>query len=190
MINRAELLEWATGRGLNVDPSIYTMLDDERVYLPTLSEALLAGGIFYGVTGHDKETILRQVLMHLNLPDDVDPEFILSVLLARESMGTTAIGDGIAIPHVRNPILLQMPVSKIALCFLDESVDFGAPDGKPVTVLFTLTSPTVKTHLHLLSGLSFALRDKRLRDELRHKPAPERIMALIRDIEPDPMEMT
>lgn len=189
MINRADLLEWATGQGLKVDPSIFNLIDDDSVSLPTLSEALASGGIHDHVGGTDMETIFRQVVERLGLPDSVDPEFILDVLLTREAMGTTAIGHGIAIPHVRNPILLQMPVSKIALFFLDEPVDFNAPDGKKVNILFTLTSPTVKTHLHLLSGLSYALRDKRLRDELQRRPTHDRIMSLIRECEPDPLRM-
>ena len=183
MIHRADLLEWATGRGKKVDPSIFTVQDDDSIHLPTISEAIEAGGIHYNVPGSDKATILRNVVSRLDLPDEIDPEFLLQVLLTREAMGTTAIGDGIAIPHVRNPILLQIPISKIALCFLAEPIDFNAPDGKPVRILFTLTSPTVKVHLHLLSGLSFALRDKRLRSALNDRQNRDEIMTLLNTID-------
>jgi PTS system nitrogen regulatory IIA component len=183
LINRADLLEWATGRGLNVDPSIFNMPDEKQAELPAISQALAEGGIFFGIRGGDKESILRNVVKNLSLPPGLDPEFILQVLLTREAMGTTAIGDGIAIPHVRNPILLQSPMSKITLCFLEKPVEFNAPDGKPVTILFTLTSPTVRTHLHLLSGLSFALKDRRLKDALKIQPQKERILSTLRQIE-------
>ena len=57
----------------------------------------------------------------------------------------------------------------IAICFLDHQVDFGALDGQPVGILFTLISPTVRAHLHLLSKLAFALRDPRFKDVImRH----------------------
>jgi PTS system nitrogen regulatory IIA component len=98
-------------------------------------------------------------------------------------MGTTAVGDGIAIPHVRNPILVQLPVPKIALCFLSQPVDFGALDGKPVQMLFTIISPTIRMHLHLLSKLAYCLRDQRLRDILAKKCDADVIMSVILEIE-------
>ena len=117
------------------------------------------GGIFYRLAGKDKPAVLRSVVEMLRLPDKVDREFLLQVLLAREALESTAIGDGIAIPHVRNPIVLHVPQPMVTLCFLEAPVDFGALDGQPVQTLFTLISPTVKAHLHLLSRLAFALRD-------------------------------
>lgn len=183
MINRAELLEWATARGLKVDPSVFKIRDDDSVHMPSIFEAVEAGGIHYGVQGHDKETILKNVVELLELSEEIDPEFLLQVLLTREAVGTTAIGDGIAIPHVRNPILLQLPVSKIALCFLEEPVDFDAPDGKPVTVLFTLTSPTVKVHLHLLSSLSYALKNQDLKKALTDRADRQTILGILKNME-------
>jgi PTS system nitrogen regulatory IIA component len=121
----------------------------------------------------------------LDLPPEIDPDFILQVLLAREAMGTTAVGDGIAIPHVRNPILVQLPVPKIALCFLAQPIDFGALDGKPVQILFTIISPTIRMHLHLLSKLAFCLRDQRLRGILGKQCNSEAIMAAVLEIETD-----
>jgi PTS system nitrogen regulatory IIA component len=184
-INRVDLLEWATERGIKVDPALYKAQDEDQGSLPTLSQALEAGGIHCCVPGNDRESVLRSVVDRLALPPDIDPEFVLQVLLAREALGTTAVGDGIAIPHVRNPILLQLPVPKVALCFLADPVDFAALDGKPVQVLFTLTSPTVRVHLHLLSKLAYALRDPRLRQVLRPPCNPEGIMATVREIEQD-----
>ncbi|WP_027358347.1 PTS sugar transporter subunit IIA [Desulforegula conservatrix] len=186
MINRTDLLEWATERGLKVDPEIFKVNDDENIHMPTLMEAIESGGIHFGVKGNDKETVLRNVVECLNLPDKLDPEFILQVLLTREAMGTTAIGDGIAIPHVRNPIMLRIPKPKIALCFLETPIDFEAFDAKPVNILFTLTSPTVKVHLHLLSRLAFALREKRLRSVLQNQDSKETIMAVFKEIDSSP----
>ena len=48
------------------------------------------------------------------------------------------------------------------LCFLEHPIEFGALDGQPVHTLFTIVSPTIKAHLHLLSRLAFALRSRRL----------------------------
>lgn len=185
-INRVDLLEWATERGIKVDPAIFELDDsDDTRPLPLLSQALEAGGIHCNVSGADVQSVLQQVVDLLDLPEELDPDFVLQVLLAREAMGTTAVGDGIAIPHVRNPLLLRLPVPKVSLCFLAQPVDFGALDGKPVQTLFTITSPTVRTHLHLLSKLAYALRDDRLRQALKTPCQRELILATLRQIESD-----
>lgn len=184
-INPVDLLEWATAHGIKVNPALYRMQDTVEDQLPALGKALEAGGVHCGVTGIDKETVLRNVVALLDLPQELDPDFILQVLLAREAMGTTAVGDGIAIPHVRNPILVQMPSPKISLCFLAHPVDFGALDGKPVHILFTILSPTIKMHLHLLSKLAFCLRGQRLRQVLSQQCNSDSIIATVRKIEDD-----
>ncbi len=184
-INPVDLLEWATDRGIKVNPALYKMHEADNRPLPTLLQALEAGGIHCDVSGSDKETVLRTVVTELNLPAELDPDFILQVLLAREAMGTTAVGDGIAIPHVRNPILVQMPVPEVSLSYLAEPVDFGALDGKPVQILFTIITPTIRMHLHLLSKLAFCLRDPRLRQILGRECNPEAIFSAIQEIERD-----
>ena len=165
-INRVDLLEWATEHGIKVPPELFTAAQHD-VGLPSLSEALEAGGVHCEVAGEDKPSVLRNVVNLLKLPPQMDPDFLLQVLLAREALGTTAVGDGIAIPHVRNPILLQnRPEPAVSLCFLKHPIDFGALDGIPVRILFMVTSPTVKVHLHLLSRLAYALHDPRFRETL------------------------
>lgn len=178
-INRVDLLEWATDRGIMVPPELFVAAEAD-VRFPTLAEALEAGGINCRVPGDDKLSALRNVVGLLKLPPHLDPEFLLQVILAREALGTTAIGDGIAIPHVRNPILLNKPSPAITLCFLEQPVDFGALDGKPVRILFMLTSPTVKVHLHLLSKLAYALRDDGFRSSLGSSCDPAGILEAAR----------
>ncbi len=182
-INRVDLLEWATDHGIKVPPELFEAAQADIV-LPPLSQALEAGGVHCGVPGDDKLSVLRNVVNLMKLPPRMDPEFLLQVLLAREALGTTAIGDGIAIPHVRNPILLQdKPIPAISLCFLEHPVDFGALDGVPVRILFMLTSPTVKVHLHLLSRLAYALHDAEFRATLNHACDPAAILEAARRFE-------
>lgn len=186
VINRVDLLEWANERSIKVDPALYDLDDtNDGRPLPLLSQCLEAGGIHCHVPGGNVASVLQQVVQLLNLPDELDPDFVLQVLLTREAMGTTAVGDGIAIPHVRNPLLLRLPMPKVSLCFLEQPVDFGALDGKPVQTLFTITSPTVKIHLHLLSKLAYALRDDRLREALRKPCQKTQIFEALQKIETD-----
>jgi len=134
------------------------------------------------LNGTDKAAVLRSVVEILRLPDKVDREFLLQVLLAREALESTAIGDGIAIPHVRNPIVLHVPHPLVTLCFLETPVDFGALDGQPVNALFTLVSPTVKAHLHLLSRLAFALRNPDFKALIARQASRDQIQAAAKQI--------
>src|SRR5205814_2588893 len=109
--------------------------------VPGLSEALQAGGVHYQLQDTSKAQALRALVQVLPLPDEVDRELLLRLFLAREACASTAIGDGIAIPHVRNPIVLHVARPTITLAFLARPVDFGAPDGKPVHVLYSIISP-------------------------------------------------
>ena len=180
--NRAELLEWATSRKMNVSADLFEEPESNAAPLPSLVEALQAGGIFYRVDGTDKESALRAVVEHMRLPDEVDREFLLRVLLARENLQSTGIGDGIAITHVRNPIVLHVARPMIALCFLEKPVDFGALDGKPVSVLFSLISPTVRAHLRMLSRLSFALSDAGFKNAIIGQASREEILSHARRV--------
>lgn len=174
--NRAELLEWATSRRLPVSPEIFREEESEAASLPDFSEALRVGGIHYRIGGSDRAGALRHVVETLRLPGEVDREFLFEVLSAREALGSTAIGDGIAVPHPRNPVILHLDRPMITLCFLERPVEFGALDGQGVDTLFTLLSPTVRAHLHLLSHLSFALRDRAFKDAVRQQAAREEIL--------------
>jgi PTS system nitrogen regulatory IIA component len=181
-INRAELLEWATANKINVSSKIFQESEAESSPLPNLSEALQTGGIFYRLSGGDKESALRSVVETLHMPEEVNRDFLLQVLLAREALESTGIGDGIAIPHMRNPIVLHVPKPIVALCFLEKPIEFGALDGRPVHALFSLISPTVRAHLHLLSRLAFALRDPGFKDLIINQGSRDDILAAARRI--------
>jgi PTS system nitrogen regulatory IIA component len=174
--NRAELLEWATSRRIQISPEIFLEAEPSKVRLPSLSDALKAGGVAYRVAGGDKPSVLRSVVDVLNLPEEVDREFLYQVLLARETLGSTGIGDGIAIPHVRNPVVLHVSKPTVTLCFLEHPIDFRAIDGRPVGTLFTLISPTVRAHLHLLSRLGYALRDTGFKSAVMSQASREELM--------------
>jgi PTS system nitrogen regulatory IIA component len=119
----------------------------------------------------------------LPLPPEQNRDALLSVLEAREAMGSTGIGDGIAIPHVRNPIVLHVAQPFVTLCLLRHAVDFDALDGKPVHALFMVVSPTVPVHLRILGQLGFLLRDDELRRLLRDRAPADAIIGRVAMVE-------
>lgn len=181
--HRAELLEWATAKKIGVSPSLLEEPDAPPAQVSCLSTAIEAGGVVYRITGGDKETVLRGVVQAMHLPEEVDRGLLLRVLVAREAMASTGIGEGIAVPHVRNPIVLHVPKPSITLCFLETPVDFGALDGQKVHCLFTLISPTVRAHLQMLSRLAFALRDPGFKAVIRRVGTRDEILAELRRVE-------
>ena len=181
--NRAELLEWATANQIKVSLQMFDQLEADSQSVPTLTESLEAGGVHYGLRDTDKDQALRALVEVLPLPDGIDRELVLRLFLAREASASTAIGDGIAIPHVRNPIVLHVSRPMVTLAFLERAVEFGALDGQPVHVLFSIISPTNRSHLQLLSRLSFALHDDRLRKAVNHHAPRDKIIEELRRVE-------
>lgn len=175
--NKAELLEWAALQKVDVSPEIFAPRPGENGATPTLSAALEAGGIHYGVDGFDRRSVLQAVVERMQLPADYDRELLLELLLARESHGTTAIGEGIAIPHPRTPILAPVDKPSITLCYLKQPVPYGAADGKPVSVVFTLLAPNVRTHLQMLARLACTLRDEKFHQVVIGQGRPDAILA-------------
>jgi PTS system nitrogen regulatory IIA component len=170
------ILEWATASKLTLSSDLFSLTDDTD--LPALSDALRTGGITYDVQADDKAGALAEIVRRLELPPGMDRQFLLSVLLAREAAASTAVGDGIAFPHVRNPIVLQVKRPMIALSFLATPIEYGAVDGKPVFALFTFVCPTVRIHLHLLSRLAFALRDRKFLGAVKRRAPADDILQL------------
>ena len=181
--NRAEILEWATSRKIPVSPEIFAEPETSGVSMPSLVEALENGGVNYRVGGADKLAVLKNVVQLLQLPEEVDREFLFRVLVAREDLSSTGIGDGIAIPHVRNPVVLHISKPMVTLYVLEHPVDFGAIDGQPVYALFMLISPTVRAHLHLISHLAYALRDSAFRAVIQRRGLREEILDAARSVE-------
>jgi nitrogen PTS system EIIA component len=183
-LNAIEVWEWAIAHGV---PVSRRLLDDARRtpdQVPPLSELLERGGIHRDLPGGgEKSAVLAGIVARLPLPAEVDREFLLTVLEAREAMGSTGIGDGIAIPHVRNPILLHVKRPFVSLFLLDRPVDFEAIDEKPVHALFVVVAPSVPVHLRALAHLGHVLRDPALRRLLAERSAADRIMCRIEELE-------
>jgi PTS system nitrogen regulatory IIA component len=150
-INRTDLLEWATQHDVGIAPRAFR---DDRA-TPSLAAALRAGGVHAGVPGKDLDSVLRHIVSRLPLADDSDRDTLLHVLLGRGALGLTSVGDGIAIPQVRTPIVLAPSIAVLSLWYLQPPLEYSA--------FFLLISPTVHVHLAMLAKLTFALK----KDEFR-----------------------
>jgi PTS system nitrogen regulatory IIA component len=180
--NRSELLEWATVHKVPLCPACFQTSNGNGDRLPSLEEAIAAGGVHHGVKGMDLPSALRAVVQRLPLPESVDREFLLQVFLNREASGSTGIGDGMALPHARYPFVLPVEQPIVAICFLDRSVPYG-PRGEAVHTLLTLISPTVRGHLGMLARISSALHHEGFHNALVRRAAATEILAQARRAE-------
>ena len=188
--DHAELLEWAMANRITIAPRF---LHEPHALeaTPTFDKALEAGGIAFRVGGIDRDSALRAALDTLRLGEDADRGFLLEALRARDQLASTGIGDGIALPHLRNPLRLQLKRPSVSLCFLERPVDWGALDRLPVSLLFITLASTVRAVLQLHSRTSFALRDPAFRDAVRRQESREVILAEARRVAatlPPPLE--
>jgi PTS system nitrogen regulatory IIA component len=182
-LNAMELWEWAVENGVRVSRRLLEHAQRAPDPVPPMSDLLRAGGIFHDVEATDKPSVLREFVARLPLPPEQNRDTLLSVLEAREAMGSTGIGDGIAIPHVRNPIVLHIEQPFVTLCLLRHPVEFDAIDGRPVHALFMVVSPTVPAHLRILGQLGFLLRDDDLRRLLRERAPGDDIIGRVEMLE-------
>lgn len=172
--HREAMIDWANEHSFRIALEVP---GEAPTDLPNLSNCVRAGGIHYHVGGDTVEDSLGESTFRLSLPDLVDREFLHQVLLAREDLGSTGVGEGFAVPHVRAPLVLHIDQPHVGICFLERPLDWGSVDKKPVDTLFVLLSPGIRAHLHLLSRISFSLRDETLRTLLSGRAEPDEILA-------------
>ena len=109
---------------------------------------------------------------------NLSSETIYRALLAREKLGSTAIGEGIAIPHCR---INECAVAAGCLVTLQEPIDFGSADGQDVDIIFVLLVPEEATeaHLKLLAALARSFSNAEVRDRVRQTQDPEALKQLL-----------
>ncbi|MBI3072636.1 MAG: PTS sugar transporter subunit IIA [Deltaproteobacteria bacterium] len=183
LFNSVEIQEWAADSNHPISPALLEATEPARPVSTSLSDAIARGGIYRAVSGATREEVLEAVSRLRGIPDSADRALIARLLIGREALASTAVGDGIAIPHSRDPIVLGVDAPTVLLCFLANAVDFHALDGKPVRTLFTIICPSIPLHLKTLSRLAFALHDKAFRSKLREAAPDDALLAQIRATE-------
>ena len=178
-----DLEKWAKAHKINLKTE--QQRDSSPVELPTIDllESIKQGGVFFNVPGDDVGSVLREAIDRCPLPQSIKPEDLLERLLLREQLTSTGIGKGVALPHPRHPIKNISTDPLIITCFLKHQIDFNAVDKKPVFLLFIMLSPDTRSHLHLLSRLSFILREDSFINYLRKCSSKELFLLKIEEIE-------
>ena len=131
-----------------------------------------------------KKRLFEQVGLLFENHHGIARSVVYDSLFARERLGSTGLGQGIAIPHGR---IKGLKEALGAFVRLAQPVPFDAPDGAPVSIAFVLLVPEQATdkHLQILSELAQMFSDRQLRDALAAAPDAERLVGIVSNWQPD-----
>jgi len=144
-----------------------------------VAEVLKKEFIIAALTSRTKRDVLRELAdVILAGRDGYQPEETVTILQEREKLGSTGIGDGIAIPHGKLSMIDEMAVS---FGRSQEGIDFDAMDGRPVHLFFLLLAPenAAGQHLKMLAKLSRMLKDETFRRDLLAGRSQDELLKVI-----------
>jgi PTS system nitrogen regulatory IIA component len=131
-----------------------------------IKDFLTLADVILGVRLTDKTRLLRELAEHAAASLNIDAEGVAQAILAREELGSTGVGGGVAIPHARVPDLSK-PFGILARP--KKPIAFASVDDAPVAVVFMLLLPSDgdPEHLHALASVARAMRDPKIVGSLR-----------------------
>ena len=148
-----------------------------------LAAILPASNVLVDVDATSKKRVFEQAGLLFENRHSIARATVTDNLFARERLGSTGLGHGVAIPHGRIKGL-KNPLA--AVIRMQQPIGFDAADEEPVSLLVFLLVPEAATqrHLEILSEIAELLSDRALRDRLKAEPDAARLHQLIADWEP------
>jgi len=148
-----------------------------------LSEFVVTEAIIPNLEATSKDTAVQAMVASLKDAGAIPPgdeESIVAAILKREELGSTGIGNGVAVPHTKHPSVDRL-VATVAIS--TEGVDFASLDGEAVYILFLLVSPPDRPgdHLRGLENISRHLRDQTFCKFLKQSKTVEDIVELLEE---------
>lgn len=148
----------------------------------SIGEYLRAGGVYRDIEGETAFEAFKSLSEKVCLPEGILPVNLYEGLCAREAVLSTAVGNGVAIPHSQQPLLKNAMDQRIFICYLKNPVDMQAMDNKRVHTLIIPLSSSVQSHLNIISLLARFLGRWDFRNALEQKLGLNEIYPLFRGI--------
>ena len=127
------------------------------------------GGVYSDVEGDDLESVYKNAIDQMNLPEYLDKEEVLSGLISRENMLSTAVGGGVAIPHSSNNLIKNVGEQLVAVVYLKQPLQVQTPDLKPVTTLFIILTMNSYYHMKVIDTLSLLLKNIHFKNAINNR---------------------
>lgn len=144
--------------------------------MPYLADLVVPGAVILPLRAQSRRQAIEAMAAALAPAAGIDAPIIEEYVLAREALGPTGLGEGVALPHARVPGLARV---MFAPAVLESPVDFGGPDGRPSDILVMLLSPpeAAGDHLRNLARLARLLDDARTRAAIRASRSAEMLLS-------------
>ena len=151
-----------------------------------LAAILPASNVLVDVDASSKKRVFEQAGLLFENQHAIARGIVSDNLFARERLGSTGLGHGVAIPHGR---IKGLKAPMAAVFLLDTPIGFDAPDDQPVRLLIFLLVPEAATqkHLEILSEIAELLSDASLRERMNDSTAAVQLHALIAQWQPGPV---
>ncbi len=145
-----------------------------------ISKILTPESVLLDSESASKKRVFERVGILIENTQNIARSLVFDSLFAREKLGSTGLGQGVAIPHGRVKGLRD---AVAAFVKMQNPIPFDAPDGLPVNFIFVLLVPERATDLHLqiLGELAQMFSDQKFRDQLQHTDDPQAIYQLFAD---------
>jgi excisionase family DNA binding protein len=165
---RPAVRDWLAGRMQSMAPAeLEEVAARGRAALP-LVEVVRPELMNLDVSAGPKEQVLAQLVEPLRGSGFArEPGRLLTALVERERMMTTAVGHGIALPHPRRVLAGMFAEPGIALGVCRDGTDFGAVDDEPVHLFFLICATREENHLQLMAKVSWLTQQQDVRERLR-----------------------
>jgi nitrogen PTS system EIIA component len=180
LFNKQQIIEWALGQSIPLNISRHKKMSEYHV--KSLGSLLNHDSFFYKCDFLSSDYIESMVQL-IDLEENADREVIIQLLQKREDLMSTAIGNGISLPHPRIPLMVGRNKPLINFFFPQKALKLKSLDGKPVHTLILLISQSVKQHLSLLAHISFLLQKETFRFALENRLNYTEIIDIITLIE-------
>ena len=146
-----------------------------------ITDFLREKAISVNLESKDKEGVIKELVHLLVAAGEIKPaeeDKIVPVLLAREALGSTGIGQGVGIPHGKSNTVKQL-VGSFGIS--RRGVNFDSLDGEPAHIFFLLVAPedSAGPHLKALARISRLLKDRYFRDSLREAKDEKQVVRII-----------
>lgn len=149
----------------------------------SLFRAIHKGEVLHCIKGKNKEEVIWATMRKVAKKLLFDADIMAEMLLDREKM-STALNNGIAVPHTRD-FLLNSHQDAVVVVFLEDPLEYGALDGLPVHTLFFLFASDDKRHLHLLAKIAHLSSKDHMQNFFQTRPTKERLLSVVKDWESD-----
>ena len=166
--------DWLISKMQVVPPNdLARLIESDQIAVP-LSRLVRPEFVVLDIEPDTKENVLAQLVRPLRQKGLVrDDGSFMEGLVRRERIVSTAIGNGVALPHLRNPLDNPIPGPAVIVGVCPKGTDFDAVDGEPTYLLFVLSTDSEIVHLRLMARLTRLLMDTRLVRRLKSARSPE-----------------